>query len=144
MSKRLKPGYVIRCQECGMPWGAYGSGQADALLDEFRNEWAERWRDDLRWEKRPMPVDPPDPGELPPISEALAYHITDRDVAWMVDNGICEPEVADPPCWMEYWRGAVPEWWVRTRLRPWTRWDCCNLPTSPVDLYDERAAEVVR
>jgi len=123
---------VVYCQECGNPWGVMAVGEvADAALrDAFMEMWTERWQessDDPRWTP-----ELPDPN-LPLPSEVECFWMTEADGAWLCDYIGHEPEVGDLPCWNEYHRGAVPVWWVRRRLRTFTRWDCCNLPNDPAD-----------
>lgn len=43
-------------------------------------------------------------------------------------------------CWYREDDHDLPRWWVEPRLRPFTSWDCCSLPSDPWDaagLYEE-------
>lgn len=123
---------MIFCQECGRPWGVQATGPEaiEGLRAAFMDQWVERWQDsadDPRWTPEPPMPDLPEP------SEVKCFWITEASARWLSDYVGHEPEIGVPPCWNEYDQGSVPAWWVKGRLRPFTRWDCCNLPNDPAD-----------
>lgn len=104
---------LVRCQECGAPWGVVKPSNVV--------EAARRLRTELFAGQDFLVV-----GRLPVTRRTEVVFVSEASARFLDDIGAWEPW-CEGDTYMELTDEPPPEWWCRGRIMPAIRWDCCSI-----------------
>jgi hypothetical protein len=119
---------LVRCQECGAPWGVIlDRGKTpDVFAEAFaRADMLEAWLEDARCDEGDDAAFLTE--RLPDVKPIEVIYLSAGLVSFASEHGFGDvlPEDA---AWMEVDWLDLPAWLLKGRKRRWSyRWDCCNI-----------------